>query len=273
VPRPAYILTVAMLLALGNPACAADPNQALHGAKDPNSIIAPVSPELDSMLSRLSSNLAKLQSCRLDLTWTFTQPLLETATVRSGTLYYKRGDGSTAKSGRSHLRISFNSFQQDKEKPQALHEEILFDGIWLTRIDYQLKEVKRDQLAQDDKPLDAFQLLTGRMPLVGFGSIDDLKKQFVIEMKILGSAEARTVQLVLTPRPDSEYIRDYKQVDIFTKATDALPERIKALTADDDVSEIVLKRSVSQDVPDSVFEVPIPGDFTTVSKTLKNNGN
>ena len=143
----------------------------------PTTAVSPqTTSELDSILSRLNQNLAKLESCRLELSWTFTQPLLDTATIRKGMLCYKMTKD------RSRLRINFTSFQQDKEPAQPLREEIIFDGVWLTRIDYQLQEIKRDQVARDDKPLHAFQLLSGRIPLIGFGSVDDLKKQFEISL-------------------------------------------------------------------------------------------
>jgi len=218
--------------------------------------------EVDAILKTLNRNLLELRSCRLELSWRFYQPLLEASTVRTGTLYYKKGHD------RSHLRINFSSLKQDQEQPQPLREEIIFDGVWLTRIDYQLKEIKRDQLAPDDKPLDAFQLLTGRIPIISFESIDNLKKQFDIALGSPADPNER-VHLVFTPRPDSEFIRDYKKIEILTKATAALPQRIRAVTPDDDLNEIVLKRSGSQDVADSVFTFEKPRDFTIISKPLK----
>jgi len=226
-----------------------------------NSMEASLSSKLDAALERLSGNLAKLESCRLDLTWTFHQPLLETSTIRKGTLYYKKTQG------RSYLRINFNFFQQDKEKPQPLREEIIFDGVWLTRIDYQLKEIKRDQIAPDKEPIDAFQLLTGRMPLVGFGRIDDLKQRFEIDMKA-PSADG-IAAIILTPRANSEYIKDYKQVIIYTSLDEALPGRIKAITPDDDLSEVILVKSGSQEVSELIFVFEKPRDFTVISKPLK----
>jgi hypothetical protein len=220
--------------------------------------------ELDGVLASLNKNLAELNSCRLGLS--FTQPLLDTTTVRKGTLYYKKG------TDRSRLRINFDSFQQDKEKPQSLREEIIFDGVWLTRIDHQLKEIKRDQFAPDDKPIGAFQLLTGRIPLIGFGSVDDLKKQFDIalaEPNLLGSDQQ--LHLVLKTRPESDYKNDYKTVDIFTVRSAALPSRVRAVTPDDDVSEICLSPSGPQEFADSVFIFEQPRDFAIISKPMKND--
>ena len=240
----------------GPAASKAEPNK-------PAAATAPaVADEVDAILATLNRNLLDLKSCRLELSWRFYQPLLETSTVRTGTLYYKKGQD------RSHLRIDFGSFQQDQEQPQPLREEIIFDGIWLTRIDYQLKEIKRDQLAPDDKPLDAFQLLTGRIPIISFESIDSLKRQFHIALGSPADPNTR-VHLVFTPRPDSELARDYKKIEILTKATEALPQRIRAVTPDDDLNEIVLKRSGPQDVADSVFTFDRPRDFTVISKPLK----
>jgi hypothetical protein len=262
-PRASYTVILAAALALASPACASDANQVSPKTAEPNSKAAPTSP-IDDILTRLNKNLADMKSCRLDLTWTFTQPLLETSTTRKGVLMYMQGKE------RSRMRINFTSFQQDKEAAQPLREEIIFDGVWLTRIDYQLKEIKRDQLARDDKPLHAFQLLSGKMPLVGFGSVEDLKKQF--DIALVEKSDAM-IHLALKPRPDSEYRKDYKTIDIYTKASSALPQRIRAVTPDDDVSEITLAVEGPQDVAENAFAFEQPRDFTIVSKPLKDEAN
>jgi hypothetical protein len=257
--RNSYTILLAVVLSTTGVACASDPNQ--PAASPPAA--APLS-QLDGILTTLNKNLAALHSCRLDLTWTFTQPLLETSTVRRGVLYYRKG------SDRSQLRIHFDSFQQDKEKPQSMREEIIFDGVWLTRIDYQLKEIKRDQLARDDKPIQAFQLLTGRIPLIGFGSVEDLKKQFDITLVEPNTpVSGRLVHLLLKTRPNSDYRNDYRTIDIFTEPSAAMPDRIRAVTPDDDISEISLTAAGPQDVPDLIFAFERPRSFTIISKPLK----
>jgi hypothetical protein len=257
--RTPYIAFLAAALSLVNIACASDANQVAPTVAEPNRQSLTASP-VDDILTRLNRNLADLKSCRLELSWKYTQPLLETSTTRKGILLYLQGKE------RSRLRINFTSFQQDKEPAQPLREEIIFDGVWLTRIDYQLKEIKRDQLARDEKPIHAFQLLSGKIPLIGFGSVDDLKKQFGI---MLAEKSTDTIHLVLTPRPDSEYKKDYKTIDIYTKASAALPERIQAVTPDDDISEITLAVAGPQEVKESAFESEAPRDFTIISKPLK----
>jgi hypothetical protein len=253
-------LTILLFTGCASAAPAGEPNAPTTAAPAPQA-----TSELDSILSRLNQNLAKLESCRLELSWTFTQPLLETSTIRKGMLLYKMGKD------RSRLRINFTSFQQDKEPAQPLREEIIFDGIWLTRIDYQLQEIKRDQVARDDKPLHAFQLLSGRIPLLGFGSVDDLKKQFEISLVKDPNSTDGLIHLTLRPRPDSDYKGDYKTIDIFTRPSAALPERIGAVTADDDISLVTLAPAGPQEVADSVFAFEQPGGFAIISKPLKND--
>jgi outer membrane lipoprotein-sorting protein len=220
------------------------------------------SARLEATLAELNQNLLKLQSCRLELSWRFFQPLLETSTVRTGVLYYRKS-GS-----RSYLRINFSSFRENQDTPQPLREEIIFDGIWLTRIDYQLKEIKRDQLAPEGEPLDAFQLLTGRIPIVSFSNIENLRKQFEVTLESVDDPNG-LVHLVLLPRPDSDYAGDYRKIDILTGATEALPQRISAVTTDGDLNEIVLKKAGPQEVNDSAFSFERPRDFTVISRPLK----
>jgi hypothetical protein len=257
-------IVLTLTLAFSSALAACEPNSPVppQGVKP----AATTTTELDGILATLNKNLAELNSCRLELSWTFTQPLLDTTTIRKGTLFYRKG------TDRSRLRINFDSFQQDKEKPQSLREEIIFDGVWLTRIDHQLKEIKRDQLAPDEKPIGAFQLLTGRIPLIGFGSVDDLKKQFdIVLAEPNQTSTGQQLHLVLKTRPESDYKNDYKTVDVFTVRSAALPGRIRAVTPDDDVSEISLSPSGSQEVADSVFAFEQPRDFAIISKPMKND--
>src|SRR4030042_6050769 len=105
-----------------------------------------------------------------------TQPLFESKTLQSGQLYYLKEDK------KSSLRINFSTRREDDNPPKEYKDEYIFDGTWLTRIDYQVKEVKRYQQAPEGKSIDAFDLISERFPIVGFSSVEKLEEQFNIQL-------------------------------------------------------------------------------------------
>ena len=108
---------------------------------------------VEKILEQLSKKTIELQSYQAQIEYNFSQPLLESESLRKGVLYYSKGDKE------SLLRINFQTLKQDDEKQQKYIEHFIFDGIWLTHIDYQIRSAKRHQLAEPNKPMDAFDLV------------------------------------------------------------------------------------------------------------------
>ena len=98
--------------------------------------------------------------------------MFDSETIRKGNLYY-------AKFGeKSKLRINFQTLKRDDEKEEKYIEQYIFDGVWLTQINYQIKAVRKYQLTEPNKPMDAFEVASNNIPLIGFTKIENLKKQF-----------------------------------------------------------------------------------------------
>jgi len=172
-------------------------------------------------------------------------------------LYYQ-------KSGReSKLRINFQTLKQDDEKEQEYIEQYIFDGVWLTHIDYQIKHVQKRQLTEPNEPADAFELASQNFPIIGFSKVEDLKEQFEIKLVELEGKERQDfIKLHLKVKPDSIYKDDYTSIDFWIDKKLNLPAKIVAITTEEDIYQIkFLKAKVNRKLDEKVFEVKIPKGF------------
>ena len=212
---------------------------------------------VEMVLKQLNQKTAKLKSYQAEIKYLFKQPLFESQTLRTGVLYYQ-------KSGRkSALRINFQTLKQDDENQQKYIEQYIFDGVWLTHIDYQIKEVKRYQQAEPNEPLDAFDLASRNFPIIGFAKVEKLEKQF--EIKLVKQQKDKTknfVQLHLKVKPASIYKDDYTAIDFWIDKKSHLPAKIAAVSTEEDIYEIkFVKPKVNEKIDKKVFDVKVPNGF------------
>jgi outer membrane lipoprotein-sorting protein len=208
---------------------------------------------VSAILDGLRQKTAQLQSYQCEVNYLFSQPVLESKTLRTGNLYYTRlGNGSK-------LRINFDTLSQDDGPRQNYKECYIFDGQWLTHIDYQIKQVQKRQLAEANEPIDAFELAKRNFPLIGFDKTEDLKKEFDVNF----AAEANgIVDLRLKVKPDSQYKDDYKSVEVWIDKGLMLPAKISAVSTEGDIYEIsFIKPKVNEAIDEKVFEFTIPDGF------------
>jgi outer membrane lipoprotein-sorting protein len=235
-----------------------------HEAKktDVNSM---AKPQVEVVLERLKKQTEELNSYQSRIEYKFSQPLLDSETLRKGVLYYQRLDGKSA------LRMNFQTLKQDEEQEHKYIEQYIFDGVWLTHIDYQIKEVKRYQKAEPNEPVDAFELVSENFPIIGFSKTDDLKKEFeigLIEQKRDGAKDS--IHLHLKVKPDSIYKDDYTSVDFWIDKQLYLPAKIVAVSTEEDIYEIkFLLPKVNKKIDEKIFELKIPKGFTTEIIPLK----
>jgi len=225
--------------------------------KDANSV--------EAILTQLKQKTTKLTSYQAELEYRFKQPLFESETLRKGVLYYQKTDV------KSTLRVNFQTLKQDDEKEQKYAEHFIFDGVWLTRIDYQIKKAERRQLTEPNKPADPFDLASRDLPVIGFTKTTDLKKQFEIKLVQQNKVEAETsFHLHLKVKPDSTYKDDYTAIDLWIDKKSHLPAKIIAITTEEDIYEIkFLKPVVNKKIDTKVFKFDIPKDFTIEIIPLK----
>jgi len=212
---------------------------------------------IETILEQLRQKTAELKSYRGQVEYKFIQPLLESVALRKGVLYYARFGKQ------SKLRINFETLKQDDEKEQKYVENFIFDGVWLTHIDYQIKAVKRYELTEPNKPLDAFDVASKNLPIIGFAKIDDLERQF--EIKLVEQKKDKPegfIQLHLKVKPDSIYKDDYISIDFWIDRELALPAKVVAVSTEEDIYEIkFLKPELNKKINKEVFEYKIPKDF------------
>jgi len=231
---------------------------AQEAAKEPAN--QPAGP-LDTVLEGLQKKAAELKSFECNVDYTVRQPLLESQTRRTGALYYARFDQ------RSNLRIDFRTFQQDQEKEQPYREQFIFDGVWLEQIDYQTQSIERRQITEPNKPVDAFSLVSRQVPVFGFAKIEDLRKQFDIDLVADTQTEPSPFHhLHLKVKPDSTYKEDYTTIDFWVDKTLGLPTKITAVGAETDAGDVydikLLQPKVNQGIDKSVFQVTPPPGFS-----------
>jgi outer membrane lipoprotein-sorting protein len=218
---------------------------------EPNSV--------DAVLQQLNKKASELKSYEGRIEYKYIQPLLESEAMRKGVLYYAKLEG------KSVLRINFETLKQEDEEEQKYIEHYIFDGTWLTQINYQIKAVKRYELAEPNKPADAFDVASRNLPILGFTKIEDLKKQFeikLVEQEKDRPKDSNLIGLHLKVRPDSIYKDDYIWLDFWIDKKLGLPAKVIALSTEEDIYEIKLpKPKVNKGIDKKVFEFKIPEGF------------
>ena len=233
---------------------------------------------VETILKQLNQKTTELKTYQSRIEYLFSQPLFESEALRRGVLYYQKSGG------KSKLRINFNTLKQDDEKEQKYVEQYIFDGVWLTKIDYQLKQVTKRQLAEPNepnepnKPVNAFELASRNFPIIGFTKIEDLKKQFEIKLIEQEIKEPHSVipakagihefiQLHLKVKPDSVYKDDYTSIDFWIDKKLKLPAKIVAVSTEPDIYQPdiyqirLLKPKINKKLKRGIFEFKIPRGF------------
>jgi hypothetical protein len=233
---------------------------------------------VDIVLDKLNKKTSELKSYESQIEYKYLQPLLESETLHKGVIYYAR----TGK--KSALNISFNTRKQDDEKEQKYIERYVvldgvglnykdyeFKGIWLVHLDYQIKDVKYYQLAEPNdpnEPTDVFDLAGKKLPMLGFSKIEDLKKQFDIQLIEPKKAESENlIQVHLKVKPNSIYKDDYKSIDFWIDEKLGLPAKIIAVKSEPeppygDIEEIkFLHPKVNKDIDTPAGEQEIESKY------------
>jgi len=224
---------------------------------------------IDVVLTKLSQKTKELKYYQSHVEYKFIQPLFESTTLRKGIMYY-------AKFGsKSKLRVDFKTLKQDDEKELQFREEFIFDGVWLTQINYQSKQVRKRQMTEPNKPVDAFELAGRNLPIVGFAKIEDLKKQFEIKLvEQQGDEDENFIHMHLKVKPDSMYKDNYTSIDFWIDKKLGLPAKITAVSTEEDIYQIkLIKPSINKPIDINVFEFEVPDKFGKEVIPLKKTNN
>jgi outer membrane lipoprotein-sorting protein len=214
--------------------------------------------EVEAVLQKIQQAAKELRSYECQIDYVLHQPLLESQTRRKGTIYYLRMPAG------SRLRVNFETLQQDELEPQPYIEQFLFDGVWLTHVDHQVKSVKRRQMADPNKPMDAFDLAGRDLPIVGFTGMDDLRRDF--DMEIIsarpGQSADKVVCLSLKAKPGSRRGQDYRTIVFTVDNRLWLPAQVGAESTEGDFYDIsFLQPKVNLPIEEAVFDLKVPKEF------------
>jgi outer membrane lipoprotein-sorting protein len=221
---------------------------------------------IEEILSKMNMATKKLDSCQANLSYLVIQDpeLLNSSTLQNGTLYYQKTDKG------SKLRIRFDDMKQDDFEPVKQREEYLFDGIWLTRINYKLQQVDIYQQAPEDNPIGVFELISHNFPLIGFSNINDIKNNFDISLAPKTGDPNQLACLLLKVKKDSDFLKDYDKVNIWVENDLYLPKKIAAHTHQGDEYYIEFKdMEINKKLENTVFDVETPAHFRKNIEPLK----
>ena len=239
-------------------ACPQDANNTKQAAK---------TDKIEKILSHLNQSASQLKTYQAEIQYLFTQDpeFLDSQTLRKGRIYYK-----LAKSG-SKLRVSFDTLKQDDGDQEKYVEDFIFDGIWLTRIDYQLEKVDFYQQAPEGRPIDVFEFISHRFPLVGFTKTKHLRRQFHITLIAQKHAKSNNSRgLSLTPKKDSAYKDDYKSISFWIDNDTFLPAKMTATSTEGDIFDIqLLDIKPNKKIKNAVFKLETPNHFSQNRAPLK----
>ncbi len=222
--------------------------------------------EINEILSKMNHATKQLKSCQAKLSYLFIQDpdLLDSKILRNGVLYYQKNNKH------SKLRIRFDDVKQEGFGPESRREEYLFDGVWLTRIDYKLKQIDLYQKAPEDKPIDVFELISSNFPLIGFSNIDQLRKDFDIRLPENPDESDKSIKLLLSVKKGSRYEKEYKKIDFRVASDTYMPEQIVAYSSQGDIHDIKFKEfKINKKLKKAVFTIETPSDFRKNTERLE----
>ncbi|MEJ5259077.1 MAG: hypothetical protein WHS88_02685 [Anaerohalosphaeraceae bacterium] len=227
---------------------------------------------VQTILNQMHQTAQTIQTLRAELTYLFIQDpeLLDSKTLRRGVLYYVKGKSGS----RSNLRISFDTLQQDQEPPQSRPEHYLFDGVWLTKIDWALETIDRYQKAPADKPVGVFDFISHNFPMVGFTDPQKLRDEFVITASPEPNDPNQPRHLLLKVRNSSRYKDDYRQMEVWIDSKNWLPIRLTAVSVQGDFYDLKWGNlQINENISDSVFQIATPSHFRQNIHPLEENAN
>ncbi|MCD4831708.1 MAG: hypothetical protein K8R02_07905 [Anaerohalosphaeraceae bacterium] len=215
------------------------------------------------ILNTLSKSVNSLQSLSAKVSYSHSQPIFETESIRTGNIFYQY-DANTPR-----LRIDFKILIQDGQKQKGYREDFLFDGVWLTRIDNQSKTITKQQLTEPENPLAPFDLVSRFFPIVGFTAPEKLKSHF--EVKFFPSVASKALlRFRLLPKVGSPYSRDYRSVEFIVPKKMLMPVEFTAETVSGELIKIVFSNiKKNKKLSASAFKQPTAKNFTESINPLR----
>jgi len=222
--------------------------------------------KLDDILKHLQKQTNRLTSYEAKIEYLVIQEpeLLDSRILRKGRLYYQKERDA------SRVRVNFETLKQDDGDEEKHIEQFIFDGVWLTKIDYLLEQADSYQRFPEDKPVDVFEYISHNFPMVGFTKTENLRKDFEVKLIDQPSDPNTPIHLHLQVKKDSSYKNDYTAIDFWIDGRSFFPVRIEAISTEGDIYDIkLLDAKVNKNLKITVFKVAIPKHFSENRQPLK----
>lgn len=222
---------------------------------------------LEHILDRMQRNAAELVSFTSKLEYLFidSPDLLDSHMLRKGHLYYLKDQD------RSQVRINFDTLKQDDFDEEQRREIYLFDGVWLTKVDYALEQIDKYQQAPEDEPIDALDFISHHFPMIGFSGSKQFESQFDVKLaKDENDEDPNLVRLVLDVKDESRYSKDYEKIDFWIDKKMYLPRRVRAYSTLGDIYDIRFIDIQTNKKPEKqLFSIETPAHFSQNTEPLK----
>ena len=213
-------------------------------------------PTLAEILNHTQAAAESLNSLQGRVVYTFVDTFNESTTTRLGQVHYRR------LGTRSDLRIQFTAKKEDEMPEVRYREEMFFDGVWSTHIDYQGRMVKKQQLVPADQPMDALDLVSRDVPIFGFNGLKRLRERYHIETIPAEPNAPTRVHLRFMPDPSTRSDDTYQRMDMWLDSRHWLPTHVEAVNQNEDVFDLRFPDlQIDQPIDPNVFNIQIPANF------------
>ncbi len=267
-------LPVCFLSAATSISCEPDqaPADNHKSAADPNSFRIPDDTPLPEILTIIENAGNNLTSYQAEMDYRQEQFLTDTLILRDGRIYYLAQDHTVL------ARIYFSNYLQadieDESKGQRIvfDEDYVFDGKWLHHRYARTKTLTSWEISRKAYNKETFRLGKGPFPLPFAIRKEDVSKNFEVRIREPQKSDPNnTVHLIFTPRKDSSFAEEYKNLELWIAKQNAMPVKIMYENVDYEITivqwdEIILNRPIDK----SVFVLkPAGPDWTREVHSLK----
>jgi outer membrane lipoprotein-sorting protein len=233
-----FALLLALVVSIFSPRCRAQATQP---------VTLSTKSSLDDVLDALDARGQNLQDFTADIKLSDSDNVQGNTTASIGTVVFQRKPNGDAR-----IRVHFTLRQDDNgQTTRHEHDYSLENGVLVERQYEEKKQINRRVLKPGQK-LDLFKLGQGPFPLPLGQKKEDVEELF--DAKKIDPAPGDppgTVHVQLTPKPDSQFARDFSVIDIWVDDQTNMPARIQTVDANNtatkttDLTHIRLNTGVS----------------------------
>jgi len=184
---------------------------------------------------------------------------LSTTDDRSGDTEEQSGKAVFQDRGKNDARVKI-SFDTAKRAvgTQKKRLDFVLEGGWLTDRDYQKKLEVRRQVLRPGQQMNLLKLGEGPFPLPIGQPKEEVKKLFDVSRAPADKDDPRnTVHLILKPRPNTQFDKRFKKIDVYVGQETSFPARVDTEEKSQSSRSTELTNiKINAGVDDSAFTLP-----------------